>query len=238
MARPACLLIAAVFSLAARPSAGAAQLAFVMAEQLERTVIAVGSNAAGGVGGATAASPVIDTAPVVGAAALAAERTVQTAGRYVGTRYRWGGASPGEGFDCSGFVRFVFAQQGIELPRVSRAQARAGRALPARFDDLQPGDLLFFAQRGPGIDHVAIYAGDGRIVHASRSGRGVRYDELTGDRGRWYARRLVAVRRVIEEPAPLPAAPAPADRPAAPLGDPTDQLVAGQGGVDAIVPAL
>jgi hypothetical protein len=96
-------------------------------------------------------------------------------------------------------VRYVFGRQGIALPRISRDQARAGRAMPTSLDGLEPGDLLFFAQRSATVDHVAIYAGDGRIVHASRSGYGVRYDELTGDRGRWYAQRLVAVRRVIDD---------------------------------------
>ena len=132
-------------------------------------------------------------------AEVIAARAIETAGQYVGTRYRWGGSSPSEGFDCSGFVQYVFRQHGIQLPRVSRDQARAGRALPTSLDGLLAGDLLFFAQRGSTVDHVAIYAGDGRIVHASRSGYGVRYDELTGDRGRWYAQRLVAVRRVIDD---------------------------------------
>jgi cell wall-associated NlpC family hydrolase len=135
------------------------------------------------------------------AAALLAASAIRTADQYVGTRYRWGGGSPADGFDCSGFVRYVFGQHGITLPRISRDQARAGRAMPTSLDGLAPGDLLFFAQRSATVDHVAIYAGEGRIVHASRSGYGVRYDELTGDRGRWYAQHLVAVRRVIDDAA-------------------------------------
>ena len=144
----------------------------------------------------TAAAPAV--AEIVAASEAIAAATVETAGRFIGTRYRWGGASPADGFDCSGFVQYVFRQQGIELPRVSRDQARAGTELPTDLTGLEPGDLLFFAQSGPSIDHVAIYAGDGRIVHSSRSGYGVRYDELTGGRGRWYARHLVAVRRIID----------------------------------------
>ena len=144
------------------------------------------------------------------AAAIAAG-AVGTADGLVGARYRWGGDSPAVGFDCSGFVQYVFRQHGIDLPRVSRDQAHAGRPLPTSLEGLAPGDLLFFAQRGPSVDHVAIYAGDGRIVHASRSGYGVRSDDLSGDRGRWYAQHLVAVRRVIEDaaddaPEPLRAA--------------------------------
>ena len=133
----------------------------------------------------------------VDAAALVAARTLSAAAELVGSPYRWGGSTPA-GFDCSGFIQFVFRRQGIELPRVSRDQARAGRAMPTSLENLAPGDLLFFAQGGPTIDHVAMYAGDGRIVHSSRSGYGVRYDELSGARGRYYARHLVAVRRVID----------------------------------------
>ncbi|HEX6589426.1 MAG TPA: C40 family peptidase [Longimicrobiales bacterium] len=189
---------------------------------------------------ATAADPGID--PVAsqdsGTAVetvFVGERMVDVAVSLVGTRYRWGGVSPSQGFDCSGFVRYVYAQQGIDLPRVSRAQARAGRRRPARLDELQPGDLLFFAQRGAGVDHVAIYAGDGRIVHASRRGYGVRYDDLSGASGRWYAERLVAVRRILED-APAPATVDPA--PAVPLGEAVAPLIAADPVVATAEPAL
>lgn len=133
-----------------------------------------------------------------------ADRTIRTGERYIGIGYRWGGDSPSEGFDCSGFVQYVYREQGVELPRVSRDQARAGHALPTRLEGLARGDLLFFAQGGPTVDHVAIYAGDGRILHSSSSGRGVRYDDLSGNRGRWYVEHLVAVRRVIGGDAVVP----------------------------------
>jgi cell wall-associated NlpC family hydrolase len=132
-------------------------------------------------------------------AAAIARSAVLTAERYVGVPYLWGGGTPAQGFDCSGFVQYVFAEHGIRLPRVSRDQADAGERLPPRVDRLAPGDLMFYAGRDGVIDHVAIYAGGGRIIHASSSGRGVRYDDLNTARGHYYATRMVAASRVIPD---------------------------------------
>jgi cell wall-associated NlpC family hydrolase len=126
----------------------------------------------------------------------AAGRVLARADRYVGTRYRWGGTSPTTGFDCSGYVQYVYGHEGVRLPRTSRQQATAGTARPTRWDAAGPGDLVMFAERGAAISHVAFYVGRGRILHASASGGGVRYDDLDTRRGRWYRERLVAVRRV------------------------------------------
>ncbi|HSH44249.1 MAG TPA: C40 family peptidase, partial [Longimicrobiales bacterium] len=134
----------------------------------------------------------------VGSSARAA-LTLDTADRYLGVPYVWGGESPSAGFDCSGFVQYVFARNGVELPRVSRDQARAGRRLATRASEFQPGDLLFFAGSDGVIDHVAIYVGDNTIIHSSASRGQVAYDRLDTRRGSWYATHLVAARRVIPE---------------------------------------
>jgi cell wall-associated NlpC family hydrolase len=128
--------------------------------------------------------------------ATSASRVLPTAERYLGVPYRWGGTSPKTGFDCSGFVQYVFAKHGTQLPRTSRGQAASGTRLRPVWSALRPGDLVMFAEPGRRISHVAIYAGRRRIIHATGSGRKVRFDALDTKRGKWYARRLVAARRV------------------------------------------
>lgn len=135
-----------------------------------------------------------EPAPTASASAV-----LTTGDAYLGTRYTYGGTTPQGGFDCSGFVQYVFRQNGVTLPRTSRTQATSGRALPTKLDALRAGDLLFFSQNGDVVDHVAIYAGDDRILHSSSSGGGVRYDDLASARGKWFRDRLVAVRRVLGE---------------------------------------
>jgi cell wall-associated NlpC family hydrolase len=164
-------------------------------------VTVVGSVPAGGFGDvSTAALPRVRhrTLPPATASASAA-RVLATAKRYVGTRYVYGGERPAEGFDCSGFVQYVFGRHGIDLPRTSALQASAGRAVPVALAALHPGDLMFFDTEGEGIDHVAIYAGNGRIIHASSGSGRVRYDDVDTDRGEWFLQRFVASRRVLGE---------------------------------------
>jgi len=129
-------------------------------------------------------------------ASSSAAVVLPTADRYVGVKYLWGGESPKTGFDCSGYTQYVFAKHGVRIPRTSRAQVAAGSAIPVRLEALQPGDLIMFAERGRPISHVAIYAGDRRIIHSSKSGGGVRYDNLMTQRGAWFRNNMVAVRRV------------------------------------------
>jgi cell wall-associated NlpC family hydrolase len=96
-------------------------------------------------------------------------------------------------------VQYVFGRQGVELPRTSRQQAGAGRAAPRQVEALEPGDLMFFASSGRRVDHVAIYAGDGRIIHASSGSGRVRYDEIGTNRGEWFLDHLVGARRVLPD---------------------------------------
>jgi len=92
---------------------------------------------------------------------------IATAEKYIGVPYRWGGESP-RGFDCSGFVQYVFAKNGITLPRVSYDQATVGT--PINFCELQPGDLIFLSTETKGIvSHVGIYIGNDQFINASCS---------------------------------------------------------------------
>jgi cell wall-associated NlpC family hydrolase len=137
----------------------------------------------------------VDTS-LVDPAVQAETQLLRTATRYLGTRYRLGGTKP-SAFDCSGFVRYVFARHGLELPRTAREQAGAGHPIVVGPDSLRVGDLLFFRTKRGVASHVAIYAGNGRIIHASSGSRRVRYDDLASPRGRWFIERLTSVRRVL-----------------------------------------
>lgn len=143
------------------------------------------------------APPVLATPARVPAASVSVASVIRTANRYEGIRYAYGGASPTKGFDCSGFVQYVFSRHGVALPRTSRQIAELGDPVPLNRDDLREGDLLFFAGNGTRIDHVAIYLGDDHIIHSTASGGGVRIESLTSARGEWFDRRMVAARRLL-----------------------------------------
>lgn len=112
----------------------------------------------------------------------------------LGTPYRWGGASLKHGFDCSGLVQYAFKPlEDLELPRTSRALSRV-EAPSVRRADLEPGDLLFFKLRSRSVDHVAIYLGDDRFIHAPRRGANVRIDHLTNS---YWKRHFQLAKRVV-----------------------------------------
>lgn len=111
----------------------------------------------------------------------------------VGTRYRYGGTDPVDGFDCSGLVFYTYGQAGYEVPRTSRELFRATRKISV--SDADPGDLMFF-QDETKLSHVGIYIGDGRFVHAPASGQKVAISSLDSP---YYLQHLVAVGRLLPD---------------------------------------
>lgn len=110
----------------------------------------------------------------------------------VGTKYRYGGKAPETGFDCSGLVTHVFQHAwGLELPRSTQEQRRVGK--PVKLKDLQAGDLVFYNTRNRPYSHVGIYLGDGRFVHAPRSGATVRVESM---RTSYWRARFNGARRI------------------------------------------
>jgi len=112
----------------------------------------------------------------------------------LGIRYKWAGASPKRGVDCSGLVRYVFARFGIEVPHSAALQARLGAPVGKDTSEMRPGDLLVFSKlTSRRISHVGIYVGDGMMVHASSTSRQVVETPILEYRGLM----LQSVRRVF-----------------------------------------
>lgn len=109
----------------------------------------------------------------------------------VGARYRFGGATPNEGFDCSGLVFYAYTQAGFRVPRTSREQFRAAHKIA--LDDASPGDLIFFQDQAK-LSHVAIYLGDRQFVHAPADGQRVAVASLDSP---YYQQHLVAVGTLV-----------------------------------------
>jgi hypothetical protein len=114
------------------------------------------------------------------------QRAADVAMKYRGASYQWGGADP-SGFDCSGFVRYVYAQVGVSLPHNAARQYEYGT--PISRDRLEPGDLVFFDR----LRHNGIYIGQGRFIHARQTGRRVNVGSLDED---WYRSHFVGARRL------------------------------------------
>ena len=108
--------------------------------------------------------------------------------RYLGVPYKWGGASPSTGFDCSGFTMYVFAQIGVSLPHYAAAQYGLGR--PVAKSDLAPGDLVFFR----GLGHMGMYIGGGNFIHSPRTGDVVKISSLSEP---YRVANWVGARRVL-----------------------------------------
>jgi cell wall-associated NlpC family hydrolase len=130
------------------------------------------------------------TLPAGPAGAFDGYSVSSTALSFRGTPYRNGGADPA-GFDCSGFVHYVFEQHGIAMPRDVRTQFGVGQTVNA--DALEPGDLVFFSTVAPGASHVGIVIGGDQFVHAPSSRGVVRVERLSAE---YWADRFVGARRV------------------------------------------
>jgi hypothetical protein len=116
---------------------------------------------------------------------------VRTAHRFLGSAYRWGGESAGRGFDCSGLTQTVYRLNGLDLPRNSRSQFRAGTPVPK--EALRMGDLVFFSTtRRNRVSHVGVYTGRGKFIHAPGRGKRIRTSSLDN---RYFRRRYIGARR-------------------------------------------
>ena len=151
-----------------------------------------GLEADGLVGASTYSALLGKSMPAVTHSMNAMSRTVVSdAMSYMGVPYVFGGNTPSSGFDCSGYVRYVFANAGIYLPRTADVQYNCGYAVST--SELAPGDLVFFETYCPGPSHVGIYVGDGNFVHASSS-RGVTVSSLSSS---YYSAHYLGARRVM-----------------------------------------
>lgn len=141
-------------------------------------------------------SSLLVTAPFAGnteaSSSVDSNELVATAKNLIGTKYRGGGTTTA-GFDCSGFVGYVYNDLGIDLPRTSSGMHATGTSVEK--DDLKSGDLVFFNTTGKGVSHVGIYIGDGKFIHSSTS-KGVKVDKLSDPY--YWGKRYVGAKRVAD----------------------------------------
>jgi hypothetical protein len=114
---------------------------------------------------------------------------VALAQQYLGTPYVWGGSSPKTGFDCSGFVQWLYGQQGISLPRTTYQQY--GKGIPIPKTELKPGDIVFFEGSAKGPGHEGLYIGNGKFIESPHTGAKIRISSLAGRRDFVGARRVI-----------------------------------------------
>jgi cell wall-associated NlpC family hydrolase len=120
-----------------------------------------------------------------------AQKAIELSKHFLGSAYVYGGASPKTGFDCSGLLQYVWAQNGVKIPRTAAEQYHAGK--PVAPNALQPGDALYFQTEGAngGVTHAAMYLGDGQLIESPHTGDVVKIAPLAG----YYQQHLVGARR-------------------------------------------
>ena len=135
----------------------------------------------------------IEASPLVQQVRDTATDMVASAMNFLGVRYKRGGTSAVQGFDCSGFTRYVFENSlGLVLPRRADQQAKNAGLLNIKQDELKPGDLVFFNTMRRAFSHVGIYVGEGKFIHAPRAGGQVRIEDM---RAAYWAKRFNGARR-------------------------------------------
>ncbi len=176
------LLVAAPAHAAPEPPAGDAVLQMLQDKGLLPSAAAVEAN------------------PIVQQVRDAASELVMSSMNFLGVRYRRGGNDAEHGFDCSGFTRYVFEHSvGLVLPRRADQQARDASLAAVKKDELRPGDLVFFNTMRRAFSHVGIYVGEGKFIHAPRTGAQVRIEDM---RTAYWSKRFNGARRA-DIPAPL-----------------------------------
>jgi cell wall-associated NlpC family hydrolase len=139
----------------------------------------------------------VEANPIVQQMRDTASEMVMSAMNFLGVPYRRGGNTAEQGFDCSGFTRYVFENSlGLVLPRRADQQASQAGLLAVKKDELKPGDLVFFNTMRRAFSHVGIYVGEGKFIHAPRSGGQVRVEDM---RQAYWAKRFNGARRA-EQP--------------------------------------
>ncbi len=135
----------------------------------------------------------VEVSPLVQQMRDTASDLVMQAMNFLGVPYRRGGNSAEQGFDCSGFTRFVFENSiGLVLPRRSDQQAQTASLQSVKREELKPGDLVFFNTMRRAFSHVGIYVGEGKFIHAPRTGGEVRVEDM---RAAYWAKRFNGARR-------------------------------------------
>jgi hypothetical protein len=112
----------------------------------------------------------------------------------IGIPYKWGGNTPQQGMDCSGFIRYVFKKSlGITLPRTAAEMARVGKRV--ELNDLEPGDLIFFNTRRGSNTHIGMYIGNNKFIQSPRTGETIQVTELTS----FWRSKINGVKRIVQE---------------------------------------